>query len=124
LDLLIDTQILVWLLTADRRMSNRALTQLQSAETNIFVSAVTAWEYSELRQRKRLPVTQSIADLQELFGFDLLAFPSGAWRILSDMPNIHRDPMDRMLIAHAICADLILVSADADIQQYPVKHLW
>jgi PIN domain nuclease of toxin-antitoxin system len=123
-DLLIDTQILVWLLSGDRRMSPVVLEQMSLPSTQLFVSAVTAWEYTELQQRGRLPVRQTIDEHQALFGFELLAFPNDAWRIIATMPHIHRDPIDRMLVAHAISAGLTLVSADAQVRQYPVKCLW
>lgn len=124
LELLIDTQVLVWLVTADKRMSSIVLDALARHENSAYVSAVTACEYTELQRRGRLPVTQSIAEQQGMFAFELLDFPAGAWRIAAQLPNIHRDPIDRMLIAHAIHADLTLVSADAQMKQYPVKLLW
>jgi PIN domain nuclease of toxin-antitoxin system len=40
------------------------------------------------------------------------------------LPDIHRDPVDRMLIAHAIAAGLVLVTADRQIDRYPVRTLW
>jgi PIN domain nuclease of toxin-antitoxin system len=123
-DLLIDTQILVWMLSGDKRMSRIVIEHMSQQTTQLFVSAVTAWEYTELHQRGRLPVRQNIDEHQALFGFELLAFPPEAWQIAATLPNIHRDPIDRMLVAHALSADLTLVSADAQVRQYPVKTLW
>jgi PIN domain nuclease of toxin-antitoxin system len=123
-DLLIDTQILVWMLSGDKRLSRRVLEQMSLHSTSLFVSAVTAYEYAELLRRGRLPVKKDVEELRVLFGIELLAFPAEAWRIAATLPDIHRDPIDRMLIAHAIYSNLTLVSADADVQRYPVNWLW
>ncbi len=45
------------------------------------------------------------------------------WR-LSDLPRVHNDPFDRLLIAQAIVEDMSLVSADQMFSSYPVKLFW
>lgn len=90
----------------------------------MFVSAVTAWEYVDLWQRGRIPEAAHFAELHDVMDFALLDFPGSAWSLASGLPSIHRDPVDRMLIAHAIAADLILVTADEAMRRYPVKSLW
>ena len=40
------------------------------------------------------------------------------------LPMIHRDPFDRLLIATAICEQMILITADANIARYDVSHIW
>lgn len=122
--LLIDTHGLVWFAGADRRLSSVARSAIESAETSLFVSAVTAWEYADLKHRGRIPATADFARLQDMLGFTLLDYPAALWQTASQLPDIHRDPIDRMLIAHAIALDLTLVSADATMRRYPVKSLW
>jgi PIN domain nuclease of toxin-antitoxin system len=55
--------------------------------------------------------------------FDLILepFPAGCWELLMDLPAIHRDPVDRMLVTHALVKDMALVTADANIRRYPVN---
>jgi PIN domain nuclease of toxin-antitoxin system len=122
--LLIDTQVLVWLLVGDRRLRKPWIEALRDPGTAAFLSAVVAWEYSDLRRRGRLPVQEDVADLQALFGLELLDFPAGCWAVADALPAIHRDPVDRMLIAHAIAGDYVLVTADSAIRRYPVRTLW
>jgi PIN domain nuclease of toxin-antitoxin system len=57
-------------------------------------------------------------------GFALLDFPASLWELAETLPDIHRDPADRMLVAHAIAADLVLVTADRRMAEYPVRILW
>ena len=123
MNLLIDTQVLVWLLSGDPRLRQNWVEQFGDPETRVCVSAITAWEYTDLQQRGRLPVEESIADIQSLFALEILDLPAACWTVAERLPDIHRDPVDRMLIAHALVSDLVLVTADASMKQYPVRTL-
>lgn len=122
--LLIDTQSIVWLASDVPRLSAAARTALTDGGERLFVSAVTAFEYTDLNRRGRfladLPLGPILAELEA----SVLAFPAEAWSLAEALPPLHRDPVDRMLIAHAIHADLTLVTADATIREYPVPSLW
>ena len=122
--LLLDTQILIWLPPADRRLKRRVAEKILADDTELFVSAVTACEFTDLRTAKRIGAPYDIAELAEQFAFTLLEIPAGIWADLATLPQIHRDPVDRMLVSHARLADLTLVTADATIRRYPVKSLW
>ncbi len=65
-----------------------------------------------------------MATLLQKLRASLIDFPSEAYRLVALLPPIHRDPVDRMLIAHAIHADLTLVTADEAMRAYPVRSLW
>lgn len=122
--LLLDTQILIWFQTADRRLKPEISDAMIDPVTELFISAVVAWEYSDLRYRKKVAAPETIDDLQDGLGFELLDLPSAIWSDVEQLPPIHRDPMDRMLISHARLVDMTLVTADKNIHQYPVKTLW
>ena len=124
LDLLLDTQCLVWIAAGDQRLSVRARDAITALDTRIFVSAVTAWEYADLHHRGRLPAEASFEAVRDALEAELLDYPAEAWRIAKDLPDLHRDPIDRMLIAHAIHADLMLVTDDKLMRDYPVRTLW
>lgn len=124
MDLILDTHTLLWLVTGDRRLSQTLVAGLADPDTHCFVSAVTAWEYSDLHRRGRLPGSVPLPLAQERFGFSLLDLPADLWTQAEALPDIHGDPVDRMLIAHAIAANLVLVTADRKIARYPVRTLW
>ncbi|HEX8363911.1 MAG TPA: type II toxin-antitoxin system VapC family toxin [Allosphingosinicella sp.] len=124
MDLILDTHTLLWLVTGDRRLSQALVAQLADPDTRCFVSGVTAWEYSDLHCRGRLPGSVPLPLAQERFGFAILDFPADLWTHAAALPDIHGDPVDRMLIAHAIAANLVLVTADREIARYPVRTLW
>lgn len=123
MDLVLDTHMLLWLVTGDRRLSHAVVAQLAEPDTRCFVSAVNAWEYSDLHSRGRLPGSVPLPLAQERFGFSILDLPADLWELAESLPDIHGDPVDRMLIAHAIAANLVIVTADREVARYPVRTL-
>lgn len=97
---------------------------MESVKNVCYVSAVTAWEFVDLNQRGRFGANLDFAQLVDRFQIELLAFPSDAWKLIPQLPNLHRDPVDRMLIAHALHSGLTLVTSDETMRAYPVQSLW
>ncbi len=124
MDLILDTHALAWIASDDRRLSRSLVTAMRDPDTRLLVSAITAYEYSDLLGRGRLPTTVYIDILRAVLGLILVDFPAALWPVAITLPNIHRDPVYRMLIAHAIAIDATLVTADRTMQRYPVKILW
>lgn len=124
MDLLLDTHVLVWFAAGDARLGGQFLSLLPDAATRLFVSAVTAHEYVDLLARGRFGEGASLDQLRDLMGFHLLDFPAESWETVQTLPDIHRDPVDRMLVAHAITLGLPLATADATLAQYPVRIVW
>jgi PIN domain nuclease of toxin-antitoxin system len=124
LDLIFDTHALFWLAADHPKLSKRVVEQLADPDTRTFVSAVTLWEYRDLHRCGRLPGSVHLEDIQRAFSFERLDFPAEACSYADRLPDIHRDPIDRMLIAHAIAAELVLVTADRRLHEYPVPTLW
>jgi PIN domain nuclease of toxin-antitoxin system len=123
-DLLLDTHVLVWMLRGDSRLPDRVVQAIADPKNDLAISAVTAFEYMDLLIRGRLPVDEDIDAVASIFKCSFLDLPSGIRGISALLPNHHRDPVDRMLIAHAIVSGATLISADRMIAQYPVKRLW
>lgn len=122
--LLIDTQAIVLLGLGDPRFSLAARQAVIDGVEPLFVSAVTAWEFADLNARGRFAADLRLGDMLAKLSAEVLDFPAQCWEAAAALPDIHRDPVDRMLIAHAIHADLTLLTADAQIRRYPVRSLW
>lgn len=118
----VDTHVLAWLASGDRRLEQQALERLVTE--GFAISAVTAWEYADLLLRGRFPAEAPIDWFIENFGTEVVALPADAWRIDARLPPVHRDPIDRMLIAHAVIAQGVLATADRKMRLYPVDLLW
>lgn len=121
MNLLLDTQVLVWMVGDRRKLPAGFVTALQDSETTLLVSAVTAWEYADLLHRGRLPVQETIPELQSRFQLAIVDLPAECWRLASQLPHIHGDPIDRMAVAHAILDGYALATADANMRRYPVE---
>lgn len=93
-------------------------------EADLFVSSVVAWEFADLDRRGRFGSFIGLDALLEAFSARVLGFPDGAWRLADLLPHMHGDPIDRMLIGHALHADVPIVTADERISQYPVSTVW
>jgi len=57
-------------------------------------------------------------------GFSLLEISTAHMEVIADLPFIHRDPFDRMLIAQAMVEEMPIMTADANVQQYDVGYIW
>ena len=98
-------------------------TALGDPANDIVLSAVNAYELAHLQQLRRIPIEESITKLQELVGFELADLPSGVWSHIAALPDIHCDPLDRLMIAHALCSGMTVVTADESIRRYPVPFI-
>lgn len=118
--ILLDTHTIVWMATGDPRLSRIDRTALLDPRRDLLVSAVVAFELADLQQRGRIAMAETLDFLREHMNFELADLPAGCWRIANSLPPIHRDPVDRMLIAHALAEGWALATADANIRRYPV----
>ena len=121
--LLLDTQILVWLVNGDGRLRREWTAKIADPASELHVSAVIAFENTDLQRRNRLPVDEPISELVSRFDMQLASLPTETWQEISKLPDIHRDPVDRMLIAHALVEAMTLLTADANIRRYPVPFV-
>jgi len=118
---LIDTHVVLWWLADDPTLSDD-VKHLLDAEPEAFISAATFWELSIKQALGKL----APADLPERVrdaGFRTLEITPAHAIAAGRLPEIHRDPFDRMLVAQARCEDLTLVTRDELIQKYDVPIL-
>ena len=124
--MLLDTHILYWFFFEDEKLPNSLKEQIES-EKDVYISIVTFWELaikSSLGKMK-LPVSVSslMKDCTEC-EFKILPITDAHLDKLSDLPWIHRDPFDRLLICQAQAEGLTLITADESIRKYELNMLW
>lgn len=107
--------------TGDPRLRQVDEAVLADPSRPLCISAVVAFELADLQHRGRIALEEPLDFLQPKMDLQLLDLPADCWRIAAQLPAIHRDPVDRMLIAHAMLDDMILVTADRTIRRYPVR---
>lgn len=120
--LLLDTHILVWAVTEPERMSAAARQIIERAEL-IYVSAVSAWEIVQLADRGRLALDGDarrwVARAMDVIGAVPFPLTFDIAMEAAQLAYEHRDPADRFLIATARVHDLVLVTADRRIREWP-----
>ena len=122
--LLLDTHSLIWAVSAPARLGNHLQAVLIAEDTEVFVSAATAWEISIKRALGRIEFPlERFASIMRQMGFTLLPIQVKHAIAAGGLPRHHHDPFDRMLIAQAQMETLILVSVDPVMRQYQVALL-
>lgn len=100
---------------------------MQARKGNLFCSAINFWEIALLNKKGRIELTdieQWHVDLQA-FGSLHTITPSAVEMIRSvALPDIHKDPFDRLLVAQAQHHSMTLVSKDALVAKYDVPTIW
>ncbi|KGM33342.1 type II toxin-antitoxin system VapC family toxin [Inquilinus limosus] len=116
--LLLDTNILIWVMGDDPMLSAVARRMIEEASA-VHVSAVSIWEISIKAALGKLQIdmTEFMPQLGEA-GFEPLTVSWDHVRAVHDLPHHHRDPFDRMLIAQAVTEPLRLLTHDGALARY------
>ncbi len=125
---LLDTCTFLWLTTADRKLSLAARDVFESAENQVVLSCVSAWEIGLKHSLGKLvlpyPAWQFVPEARSKHGIEHLALDEESALHASRLPRLHADPFDRLLVAQALVHGLVIVTPDPAITQYPVRVLW
>jgi PIN domain nuclease of toxin-antitoxin system len=121
--LLLDTHVFLWWDSKDGHLPGALRSSIASLENEVFVSAVTVWEIAIKRASGKLTFAGSAARAIEEHGFQPLAIMVAHAEWAGSLPQLHRDPFDRLLVAQAQLEGLTLVTIDAQILHYQVPHL-
>ena len=128
MSLLLDSHAFLWFVVGDRRLSATALAAIQRVETDVYVSAVSAWEPTTKARIGKLPEALSIMhDLSEIMrtlNLRPLAISVEHGRLAGLFDSPHRDPFDRMLAAQAAVEAYDLVTADAAFASFGMSTIW
>lgn len=126
--LLLDTAPFLWFISGDVRLPDAVRDLIRDPDHDVWLSVISLWEVVIKQETGRLPLPQParayVPVMRERHGLTSLALEEAAVTHLSKLPSLHRDPFDRMLVCQAIEHDLVLVTSDEQIRQYPVKTTW
>jgi PIN domain nuclease of toxin-antitoxin system len=123
LKLLIDTHAAIWWLAGDTRLSGAARAAIADAGAEAGVSVASVWEASIKRAAGRLKGPDLAAALSTA-GLPFLRIDERHAKVAGELPLMHRDPFDRMLVAQASVERLSIVTADEQIPRYDVPVIW
>jgi PIN domain nuclease of toxin-antitoxin system len=127
MNLLLDTHVLIWWVEKSPRLGSRAKKTLLHPGTRPVVSAASIWEMAIKTAAGRMPLTDPLESwvprLQNEWGVHPLAISFEHATAVRQLPPLHNDPFDRMLVAQAQCEGLTLVTADPAITAYDVRTI-
>lgn len=110
------------------RLSAAAARALRAQDAVVFLSAVSVWELAIKASIGKLelarPFDATIARMVAELGAAELPVTFEHAKAVRELPLLHRDPFDRLLIAQARAEGLTLVSSDPQVARYPVATLW
>ncbi|MGA7712134.1 MAG: type II toxin-antitoxin system VapC family toxin [Rhizomicrobium sp.] len=119
--ILLDTDILLWALIEPKRLSIVARTAIEEAGNDILFSAASIWEIaikSTLKKRGFRFTAEEIAGAARSTGFAELPIRAAAAARVAELPPLHRNPFDRLLIAQAMVEPAHFYTADALLKKY------
>ena len=124
LRLLLDTQIAVWAVLDEPRLGERARTWILRPDVRPVVSVATIWEIAikfALGGRRVDPMPVSGGQARERFeqaGYQVLPVTARHAAAVDDLPPLHGDPFDRMLVAQALSEPMRLLTRDPRLKDY------
>jgi PIN domain nuclease of toxin-antitoxin system len=126
--ILLDTCTFLWLITDDTALPASARNVFLDPDNDVYLSAVSVWEIAVKHSLGKLPLPVSpdrfIPSQRESHGITSLPLEEQAVLYLSKLPQLHRDPFDRVLVCQAIQHELTLLTPDPLITQYAVRTAW
>ena len=121
--LLLDTHILLWAAEGSTQLSNTAKALIENPENQLYFSSASLWEIAIKNTLGRADFKVDLAVLRRNLldnGFEEIAINSAHAISVEALPDIHKDPFDRMLLSQTLVEGVTLLTADSLMAQYPV----
>jgi PIN domain nuclease of toxin-antitoxin system len=126
--LLLDTHAYLWFVFDDPRISERAAAAIADPRTEPLLSIASLWEITIKRQLGKLDLGMELSTFLRRYvehrrvtvlGVDLAHLVA-----YDQLPLLHRDPFDRILVAQAKCLETPIVTVDPHFRSYDVEVVW
>lgn len=125
---LLDTHTFLWWILHDQQLSDQIKELISNPDNQIFLSAASGWEIAIKSGIGRLtiprPVGGFISEHMSENSINNLSITMSHALQVSELPNHHRDPFDRILISQAQIENLPILSVDPLIRKYDVEVIW
>jgi PIN domain nuclease of toxin-antitoxin system len=126
--LLLDSHALIWSVEQPAKLGPKAVSALQDPGNDLLLGAGSIWEIAIKVGLKKLTLSlpyrawieKAIADL----GLSILPITVEYADAQAVLPNYHRDPFDRLLVAQAQVEGVPLVSDDVALDSYGITRIW
>ena len=121
---MLDTHILLWMLAGSHRLGTEAVALIDDPGNRVAASTISIWEVAVKWARRRgaptdMPLSgNDFAEALAAAGIEILASTPAHAVALDDLPPLHGDPFDRLLLATARAEGLTLLTRDAALAAY------
>ena len=124
---LLDTHVALWLFEGNEKLSQNAQSIIFDPDNEIYVSIVSAWEVAIKVSIDKLDFdggSEAFLAAIEANNIDLLGVHGEYVKVVEELPFIHRDPFDRLIIASALAEGFTIITDDDNIKKYDVQWAW
>ena len=125
--ILLDTHCWLWMQLSPERFSPESLSVVSDPYHEIYLSAASAWEIAIKYRLGKLPLPvpphEYIPSRMESSNVLGLAVQHAHAAYVAELPDHHRDPFDRLLVAQTVVEKLPILTADAQFRAYEVEVL-
>lgn len=121
MNLLLDTQVALWTITDDPKLSSRARELILAPRATVWVSAASLWEIAIKHGLGRGDMPVSGHEALRYFrqaGYRILAIEPEHTVAIEELPAHHQDPFDRLLMAQALVEPMRLITHDTTVARY------
>ena len=123
---LLDTCALIWLGMGGGDLSADARRRISVASA-LHYASISVWEIARLMKEGKVFIPNDavdfVADLREQYGLDAIPPADDIMIRAAQLPDFHKDPADRIIIATALAYDLPIVTGDGKFPQYGVRTI-
>lgn len=124
MNLLLDTHVLLWWLDETQQLSSKARNAIIEPDNLVYLSAVVVWECRIKQALGKLELPPQFENVLSAESFLTLDITTAHAHGIVELPPIHQDPFDRMLVSQARLERLTLVTSDDVLRNYPISTLW
>ena len=121
--LLLDTHVAIWFFDDPALIADDAREAIEDPTNRSFLSAASVWEWALKHSLGRISMPGALDVGATRAGVEELLVTWAHGRAAADLPLVHRDPFDRMLVAQALAEDLVLITGDPLIRRYEVATM-
>ena len=126
---LLDSSTFLWFVSARTELSPQANTTIGDPGNSVYLSLVSIWELAIKLRIGKLEVTPAPLSVwldKHLAenSFRLLEIKVSHLVRYAELPPIHRDPFDGLLVAQSMVADIPIITSDAAFDHYPIARVW
>ena len=122
--ILLDTHIFLWFISGDSQLSIYTRDLIRDSDSEVYLSVVSVWESIIKYQLGKLPLPETpeiyLTKQRDAHQINSLSIDEASVAQLINLPLLHRDPFDRMLICQALQHGLTIATVDSAIRAYDV----